>query len=399
MKYIYILFLLFSFLTNAQNSPYINQVLILNEGCYDFYEQEMLEPATIGVYIPENNTYNTIMEIEGATFTTDLIIDGNYFYVAADNKILKFDLDTYELITSQDVPGVRELMIHEDYLIITKGDYDNETFSPVIFDSYLDVFSKIDLSLIMIFDTENGPQWSTESLLKHGDQLYVGINNAYEYGNYKGIVGVLDLNTMSYTNEIDLGEDGKNPISLHIKDDHIYSVNNKNWDGTSISKIQTTDLDVETIAITDVSSGCGVSMIRGDKLYYQISSDVQMNKFDLQEMTDVGVVNNLDYNYYAIAENPINGYLYTAIANFVTNSGVMIYDQEYNIINSFFADVASSKIVFDVRSELTSLDDNMHNQNFVTKTIDLLGRDDSKSNFKINLFDNGHVEKQYLINN
>ncbi len=175
-------------------------------------------------------------------------------------------------------------------------------------------------------------------------------------------------------------------------------VNNKNWDGTSISKIQTTDLDVETIAITDVSSGCGVSMIRGDKLYYQISSDVQMNKFDLQEMTDVGVVNNLDYNYYAIAENPINGYLYTAIANFVTNSGVMIYDQEYNTVNSFFADVAASKIVFDIRSELTSLDDNMHNHNFVTKTIDLLGRDASKSNFQINLFDNGHVEKQYLIN-
>ena len=77
----------------------------------------------------------------------------------------------------------------------------------------------------------------------------------------------------------------------------------------------------------------------------------------------------------------------------------MIYDQEYNTVNSFFADVAASKIVFDVRSELTSLDDNMHNQKFVTKTIDLLGRDASKSNFKINLFDNGHVEKQYLINN
>ena len=395
------LILLTSFLSLflcAQNT-YLNQVLILNEGCYDFYEQVMLEPATVGVYNPENNTYNTIIQIDGSTFASDLIIDENNFYVAADNKVLKFDLDSYELIASQDIPGVRKLIIHEDYLIITKGDYDNEIFGPVIFDSYLDVYSKIDLSLIMSFGPENGPQWSTESLLKYNNMLYVGINNAYEYGNYKGLIGILDLNTMTYDSEIDLGENGKNPINLLLKDDHIYTVNNKNWDGTSVSKIQTGDLNVETTVLEDVSSGCGVSLISGDKLYYQISNDVQMNKINLTDMTNVGVVDNLQYNYYGISKNPLNGYLYTAIANFVTNTGIMIYDQEYNMVNSFFADVAASKIVFDIRSEVTSLADDLHNHPVITNTIDLLGRIHSISNFKINVFNDGHVEKKYLINN
>ena len=63
----------------AQNT-YLNQVLLLNEGCYDYYEQEILEPVTVGVYNPDTNTYNTIIEISGARFASDLIIDQDAYY-------------------------------------------------------------------------------------------------------------------------------------------------------------------------------------------------------------------------------------------------------------------------------------------------------------------------------
>ena len=47
-------------------------------------------------------------------------------------------------------------------------------------------------------------------------------------GVIPGIIGQVDLNTLNYEAEIDLGDDGKNPINLMFKDDKLYTLNNKN---------------------------------------------------------------------------------------------------------------------------------------------------------------------------
>ena len=49
----------------------------------------------------------------------------------------------------------------------------------------------------------------------------------YEFGNYQGIIGVINLNNLTYDSEIDLGDDGKNPINLMLRDDKLYTLNNK----------------------------------------------------------------------------------------------------------------------------------------------------------------------------
>jgi len=381
----------------AQNT-YLNQVLLLNEGCYDYYEQEILEPVTVGVYNPDTNTYNTIIEISGARFASDLIIDQEYFYVAADNRILKYDLNTYDLIASQDAPGVRKIVIHDSYLFVTKGDYDLSSLSAIFFESYLDVYDVLDLSYLFSFDTENGPQWSTESLLIQNDMLYVAINNAYDYGNYKGIVGVIDLTNMSYVNEVDLGEDGKNPINLLYRNGFIYAINNKNWDGSSVSVINVDNINTQTINLSNVSNGCGVSIVRGDELCYQVSNSAQMFKFDLTNLEEIGLVDNLEYNYYAIAQDPVNNYLYASIANFISSSGVVIYDQNNDVINTFFADVATRTIAFDIRIAMVSIDEQFNNTKYVIKEIDLLGRENSSLTLKLEISNDQSVEKKYIVN-
>ena len=56
------------------------------------------------------------------------------------------------------------------------------------------------------------------NILINDDELYVLINNAYEWGNYQGIIGQVDLNTLNYEAEINLGDEGKNPINLMFKE-------------------------------------------------------------------------------------------------------------------------------------------------------------------------------------
>ncbi|MAZ58111.1 MAG: hypothetical protein CMP56_01700 [Flavobacteriales bacterium] len=370
---------------------------MLNEGCYDYYENEMLEPVTVGSYNPETNLYNTIIEIPNVRFASDLIIDGDFFYVAADNKILKYDLDTYELLNSVDQEGVRKLVIYENLLFASRGEYNSATFGPVIFDSYLEVYLKDNLNYYSSFSIENGPQWSTESLLITDNKLYVAVNNAYEWGNYKGIVGVIDLSTMAYT-EIELGENGKNPINMMYRDNNIYTVNNKNWDGSSISIINVNSSDIQTMDLSDVSAGCGVSIIRDNKLNYQKSNETELNILDLETLEPSGVEENLEYNYYGIASNPLNGYLYAAIANFTSNSGVVIYDENNNQVNSFFADVATSKIVFDVRNENVSISPENLDNKTVLNVFDVLGRSvDQENPISIEILEDGACNKKMII--
>ena len=385
----------------SQNA-YVHQVLILNEGYLDFYSDEIIEPVTVGVYSTTSSypLYSDVIEIEGAKFASDLIIDGAYFYVAADNRILKYDLDSYELITSQDVNGARKLAINNGYLFVSKGDYDNVNFGPVIFDSYLDVFD-LDLNYQFSFDSDNGPQWSTESMFIHDNTLYVLINNAYEWGNYQGRIGQVDLNTLSYESEIDLGQDGKNPINLMYKDDKLYTLNNKNWDGSSVSVIDINTSDIQTLNLSDVSAGCGVSIIRGDKLNYQKTGDLEMGIIDLETLSQSGIENNLDLNYYSVAEDPITGNLFAATADFVTNSQVYIYDMNNNEITNFTSGVTTTKIVFDTRMESVSNSEVFQNNHRQLNTvIDFLGREINEENgegLNIEIYNDGCVNKQYAI--
>ena len=56
----------------------------------------------------------------------------------------------------------------------------------VVFDSYLHVYDKNNLTLISEFDTNNGPGWSTQNLVAKDDQLFVAVNNGFEWNNEMG---------------------------------------------------------------------------------------------------------------------------------------------------------------------------------------------------------------------
>ena len=71
---------------------------------------------------------------------------GDFLYVAADNKILKYEIGSFNLLSEVEVQGVRNLLIHNDNLYVSRGDYDYDTYLPVIFDSYLHVYDKNNLT-------------------------------------------------------------------------------------------------------------------------------------------------------------------------------------------------------------------------------------------------------------
>lgn len=349
----------------AQNV--VNQVLLLNEGRYDYTTGEIETPVTIGSYDPFTSIYSVVDTIEGARFASDMLIDGDYFYVAADTQLLKYDLNTYELLASQSVTGVRNILIVNDNLFVSRGEYG------VSFDSYFQIYSKSDLTFISELDTTEGPKWTTQNMVHNDNKLYVAINNGFEWGNEKSLIGVLDLSTLSYLEEIDLGSDATNPDNMMITDDYIFTVNNKNWSGASFSKVDLSTHSSTTINVSDVSTGCGTSCLRGDKINFQISMDSVLLEWDPATLLSSGNPLGINQNFYELAYDEVNNYLYASETDYSTYGKVHIYDADNNLVSEFDCGVSPGTIVFDVRNT-TSIEDFSFNKTQDDVFFDLFGR-------------------------
>jgi hypothetical protein len=363
----------------AQNQ--LHQVLVVNEGYYDYQTNVILEPVTIGSYNPISQQYQVVDTLENMRFASDLIIDGNFYYVAADSKIFKMDLNTHQEISSVACPGVRNLAIYQDMLIATRGEY------LTTYDSYLHVYNTTDLQLIQAFDTVTGPKWATQNIVIDGATAYLVVNNAYEWGNEKGIIGQLNLSNLSYGNEVDLGPDGKNPDNLIKFGSALYTVNNKDWTGTSISKLELTTSTSSTVNIANAITGCGTSALRDDKITYQISSEIVLNNFDLVGMNNEGPVSGANLNFYELAQEPLSGQLYASTTDFFSTGTVFIYDAFNTELHQFTAGISPGTIVFDIRSSAGIADATTNFSVSPNPTNDILTIQGKSANEVINLLD------------
>jgi hypothetical protein len=337
--------------TNAQN--YVHQAIILNEGKFDYNTNTILEPVTIGSYNPSAQSYNVVDTLEGMRFGSDVLIDGDFYYVAADSKIFKMDLNSHQELASANCPGVRNLGIYQNKLIATRGEY------LTTFDSYLHVYDATDLSLITAIDTIQGPKWATQNIVVDGSYAYVAVNNAYEWGNEKGLIGKLDLNSLTYGNEVDLGPDGKNPDNMFNFNGILYTVNNKDWSGASVSKLAIGSSSPTTTNISSAITGCGTSALRDNKLVYQISMETTLNEFDLGLMNNVGPISGHTINYYELAQEQISGNFYASETDFSSYGKIHIFDSQNNELSNFDAGVSPGTIVFDIRSMSAGVDELM----------------------------------------
>ncbi len=326
----------------AQNQ--LHQVLVVNEGYFDYQTGAILEPVTIGSYNPTTQLYQVVDTLENMRFASDLVIDGNFYFVAADSKIFKMDLNTHQEIASVSCPGVRNLAVYQNKLVATRGEY------LTTYDSYLHVYNTADLQLIQAFDTVIGPKWATQNIVVDGTTAYLVVNNAYDWGNEKGIIGQLNLSNLSYGNEVDLGPEGKNPDNLVKYGSALYTVNNKDWNGTSISKFELATNTAATVNIANAISGCGTSALRDDKITYQISMETTLNDFDINGMNNVGPVTGINVNFYELAQEPISGQFYASSTDFFSFGTVYIYDATNTALNQFAVGVSPGTIVFDIRS-------------------------------------------------
>ena len=354
----------------AKAQDYVHQVFVLNEGWSDWQTGEVLVPPTIGVYNPALQVYEVVDTVESAGFISDAIIVEGALFIAADGQILKYDADSYALLASTEIVGVRQLAEHNGLIYATRGEVD-ESGMNLPLDTYLQWFHADDLTWAGELTTSNGPAFATEGLAWKGDKLYIGINNAFDWGNEVGFIGEWDVVTDTYV-EYDLGEEGKNPNRLFVEDNQVVTVNNRDYGSSSLSALNANG-EAETHVVADATAGCLAAAVHDGELKYQITGEGAVRVSALDNLANSTAWIEEAPAYYGVAIDPISGNWYGSVTDYSTYGLVEIRDQEGALLQSFGCGVSPGVICMDVRnaSNIAIL-----SQPAVpsSQTIDILGR-------------------------
>ncbi|HMW96764.1 MAG TPA: T9SS type A sorting domain-containing protein [Flavobacteriales bacterium] len=322
---------------NAQ--LYTHQVLVLNEGHYDFNTQTQDVPVTLGSYNPATGTYSTVATIADARFGNAVVVDGHTIYVGADTRLLKYDADTYALLDEAEVPGIRSLAVWNNALVITRGEVGGLPY-------YLEVRDKHTLDELYHLDAATLP-YSCEAVQVVGDQAFIAVNNGFDWGNAVGLLGVLDMNSQTWST-LDLGPDGINPEHIMVVDGAVYTFNNKDYTGSSISKYQPGGVAVDYTHNVALSSGCGASAATTDRIYFLEYAQNVLNRYDL---ATAAVLDTLDASpaTYGLIDDPNNGVMYGTTTDFLTSGELHVMNYEGQILSSVAVGVSPGKLALDTR--------------------------------------------------
>src|SRR5690606_23776128 len=117
-----------------------------------------------------------------------------------------------------------------DMLLLTRGELGG-------LPHYFEARDKNSLALLHVISPAEGLVYSAEDILVAGGKAYLAVNNAFDWADLQGRIGTVDLATMVYESEVDLGPEGLNPEKLMLHEGAIYAFNNKDFSGSSISKV------------------------------------------------------------------------------------------------------------------------------------------------------------------
>lgn len=328
------------FLANCLLFSQLKSILVLNEGAYDYVNGKSDVPVSLGRYDLLSKEYTEMVQVENARFASDLALDGESVWIAADQWLIEYDRTSWQIMNQIEIPGIRKFALHDDYVVVSRGEYLQKL------PSYVQVYHRSSLELAYEIPEAAMPH-TTESVIIDGTRAYVGVNNGFEFGKEVGKVLVIDLETMQWTNTIDLGPEGKNPENLMLFGQKLVSLNNRSYDGSSISVIDLASTNVNTHSISDVQSLCGTSVLVGDYVLYQEFGETEVGKFDLVANTS-GYYKDRGEAFYGMQYNPQQEMLCTGITDFKTFGKVLVFTRDLDFLFSFDAGVSPGYFAFEM---------------------------------------------------
>jgi hypothetical protein len=182
----------------------LNQVIIVNGGQFG----NPNEQANIASFDPTTGNYRVFDTIP-VNSIQDVLVEGDFAYVAAQDLVVKYDLDTYEVVAETPFPGqsAHQLEISGDKLFATNY------FAQA--DNNLYIFDKHSLS---VTDTVAEISHPGGTMAVLNDKLYISQNRQGSidmcppfgcFNDTMGYVAEVDINSGEWIRDIELDNDGR----------------------------------------------------------------------------------------------------------------------------------------------------------------------------------------------
>jgi len=316
-----------------------SRVLVLNEGVFDYTNNQILIPPSVGAYHLTGKEYKPLVDIPQARFASDIKIHEGSYWVAADQKVLRYNLLTNAVQSNLPVEGVRKIDFWGNYMIVTRGEYEKAL------NAYVQIYDKNNLGLVFEIPASEMP-YTAESIILRDDHAFIAVNNGFEFGKEVGKILDIDLQKLRWVNTIDLGSEGKNPENLMIKNDVLYSLNNRDYTGSSLSKINLGSVQVQTERLPQVSSLCATSTLIESAVIYQESGKTGLGKYDIAT-ENAGPFLDLGKQFYGLSFDDRSKLIYAAETDFTSFGKVFVFDQNFNQLDEFEASITPGYFAFD----------------------------------------------------
>ena len=306
--------LLFSVTAQAQN-----ELWVLNE-----------TPPSLGRVDLTSFAYQEVLSFEDAGFATDLEIQDDAAVVVLENRVVKVDLMSGQIVADTELLGAQEAALFEDgTVVVTRGGLD-DAWQPLNLTSHLVWLDGDDLGLEGELLPTEGPTLPSQEIVVVDGKVYIAVNNGWAFGQEVGRLGCWDVEQDTYS-EWDLGEGAENPVALHVLGGDLFTVNNGDWSSTTVTRASLGDLSsTTTVALDGVSVGCNASAFVDTKLAVQISGENGLRLLDGPSMVwEEGAVLNADApSAYSLITHPTYGWTCAGVTDYVTFGEIQIRTAE-----------------------------------------------------------------------
>ena len=316
----------------AQKVIVTNQVIVVNGGNFsnpdDFVTVATIDPATAA-----STEFATIY----TQSTTDVVISGQFAYVAALDSIVKLNIDSYEKVAAVYAQGVNQLAIDGDILVAT--------FWYPVTENFVKIFSTEDLSLITEFSEISGD--ASGIFIKDGVAL-IAIQGAW--GSTTGKIASIDIEEGIVLSEDDYGEFYANIGYFAGHGDQTTAFMKTPW-GVTNSKSAIFDdggeiLDEFTYENASLAMPTGK---KGNSFYAEINNGIGMFDLPSGELVNAEIIAAQTMTIGASVLDTINDLVYLTTTDFATTGNGFVYNLNGEQTATFIAGISAQAIAVDYR--------------------------------------------------
>ncbi len=340
------IYILMGFGVLRGQTPYVKQIVTANSGTFEF-----APPFNDYVTVQSYNPANASVQEFGSIYTQsaqEVVIAGGVAYVAAQDSIIKYALNTWERTGAIADSGISRMALYKGFLVVSK--------QYPLASNFVDILDSASLSLVGRIAGISG---DCAGIACTEDTVFVAVNGGWM--GTTGKIAVIDPSGWTLVREIDLGPDAIGINNLYAYQGRIYSVNKTPYGMPPVGSISmynpadgSSHTEVLSVKIgNDASNRDAAPGVRDSVLYAIFNEGIGSFNLNTMQIIDTMVVpdpGSAIFTYIVSScIDTINNQLHINIGNYVTPGYCLVTTLNGDSVTSYATGISSDALAADYR--------------------------------------------------